>query len=106
MKQADIDQLKIEIDHIFESGANQIRVFEMVVNFIDSRNLISAQFNSSIPYYFINIEENDIKALRRIRNYFGTSDKTQLEHLAYDVLNRLLKPFNESDYINDEKINP
>lgn len=105
MKQTDLDQLKIEIDHIFESGANEIRVFEMVKNFIDNRNLISEHVNINIPYCRINVELNDITALMRIRNYFGTSDKTQLEHLAYDVLNRLLKPFNESDYINNEKIN-
>lgn len=28
-------ELKLEIDHIFESGANEIRIFEMVKNFID-----------------------------------------------------------------------
>ena len=39
------------------------------------------------------ITEDDIKALIRIRNYFGENDKTQLEHLAYDVLNRVVKPF-------------
>ena len=38
MTQQDKEQLKLEIDHIFESGANEIRIFEMVVNFIDSRN--------------------------------------------------------------------
>lgn len=37
MRQTDLDQLKIEIDHIFESGANEIRVFEMVKSFIDKR---------------------------------------------------------------------
>jgi len=38
MTQQDKEQLKLEIDHIFESGANEIRIFEMVVNFIDSRS--------------------------------------------------------------------
>jgi len=38
MTQQDKEQLKLEIDHIFESGANEIRIYEMVVNFIDSRN--------------------------------------------------------------------
>lgn len=42
------------------------------------------------------ITEDDMKALFRIRNYFGTNDKTQLEHLAYDVLDRVVKqsPYN------------
>jgi hypothetical protein len=34
----DTKELKLEIDHIFESGANEIRIFQMVKNFIDSRN--------------------------------------------------------------------
>jgi hypothetical protein len=34
-----------------------------------------------------------MQALIRIRNYFGEHDKTQLEHLAYDVLDRVVKPF-------------
>ena len=38
MTQQDKEQLKIEIDHIFESGANEIRILEMVTNFIDSRS--------------------------------------------------------------------
>ena len=33
------NQLKMEIEHIFESGANEKRVFEMVKNFINRRNL-------------------------------------------------------------------
>jgi hypothetical protein len=41
MTQQDKEQLKLEIDHIFESGANEIRIFEMVVNFIESRNGIN-----------------------------------------------------------------
>jgi hypothetical protein len=39
------------------------------------------------------ITEDDMKALIRIRNYFGENDKTQLEHLAFDVLDRVVKPF-------------
>lgn len=39
------------------------------------------------------ITEDDMKALVRIRNYFGENDKTQLEHLAYDVLDRVVNPF-------------
>ena len=39
------------------------------------------------------VTQEDTKALIRIRNYFGEHDKTQLEHLAYDVLDRVVKPF-------------
>lgn len=37
MTEKDEKQLKNEIAHIFESGANEIRVFEMVKIFINSR---------------------------------------------------------------------
>ena len=44
MTQQDKEQLKLEIDHIFESGANEIRIFGMVVNFIDRRNGVNKNF--------------------------------------------------------------
>jgi hypothetical protein len=44
MTQQDKEQLKLEIDHIFESGANELRIYEMVVNFIDSRNGVNKNF--------------------------------------------------------------
>lgn len=50
MTQQDKEQLKLEIDHIFESGANEIRIFEMVVNFIDSRNGVNKNFVLSDEY--------------------------------------------------------
>jgi len=34
-----------------------------------------------------------MEALIRIKNHFGENDKTQLEHLAYDVLCRVTKGF-------------
>ena len=37
MKQQEKDQLKLEIQHIFDSGANEIRIFEMVNRFIERR---------------------------------------------------------------------
>lgn len=37
MTEQDKEQLNIEISYIFESGANHLRIFEMVENFIDKR---------------------------------------------------------------------
>ena len=59
MTQQDKEQLKLEIDHIFESGANEIRIFEMVVNFIDSRkgvnkNFVLADVMAMLPTAMIN----------------------------------------------------
>ena len=44
----DTKELKLEIDHIFESGANEIRIFQMVKNFIDEYNEIERKFNESL----------------------------------------------------------
>lgn len=37
------------------------------------------------------ITEDDFKMLKIIRNYFGKNDVTGLEHMAYAVLDRLIK---------------
>lgn len=44
MNKNDENQLKIEIAHIFESGANEIRIFNMIENFINKRNQQNQQF--------------------------------------------------------------
>jgi hypothetical protein len=38
------EQLKLEVAHIFDSGANELRVLEMVKNFIDSRKAVNKNF--------------------------------------------------------------
>jgi len=43
MTDQDKKQLWIEIEHIFDSGANEIRVFNMVESFIEKRYLIPKQ---------------------------------------------------------------
>lgn len=35
------EQLRVEIAHIFESGANEIRIFEMVKSFIERRQQVN-----------------------------------------------------------------
>ena len=35
------EQLRVEIQHIFDSGANEVRIFEMVKSFIESRPIIT-----------------------------------------------------------------
>lgn len=39
------EQLKLEIKHIFDSGANEIRIFEMVKSFINNNKTVK-----TIPY--------------------------------------------------------
>jgi delta-aminolevulinic acid dehydratase/porphobilinogen synthase len=46
MNQVEGEQLRMEIQHIFDSGANEIRIFEMIKSFLESRsgvNELSAQ---------------------------------------------------------------
>lgn len=38
MSEIEKEQLRMEIQHIFDSGANEVRIFEMVKSFIDNRN--------------------------------------------------------------------
>ena len=38
MTDEDKQQLKTEIDYIFNTGANQIRIYDMVINFFNKRN--------------------------------------------------------------------
>ena len=39
----------------------------------------------------ITITENDFEMLKIIRGYFGKNDVTGLEHMAYAVLDRVIK---------------
>ena len=39
----------------------------------------------------IEITEQELKDLKLIRNYFGENNKTSIEHLAYAVLDGLIK---------------
>jgi len=43
MTQRDKDQLELEVQHIFDSGANEMRIMEMVERFVDNR-YISKEF--------------------------------------------------------------
>ena len=44
----------------------------------------------------VKITEVDMKALVVIRNYFGNDDRTNLDQLAYDVLDRVVSDWVQS----------
>jgi len=46
MTEQEEKDLKQEIQHIFDSGANEIRIFEMVKTFISRRNLESKKIET------------------------------------------------------------
>ena len=48
MKKQDIEQLKLEIQHIWETGPNEVRILEMVKFFIDKRNLIEERYHRNV----------------------------------------------------------
>lgn len=43
MSDIEREELKAEIQHIFDSGANEIRIFEMVKAFIENRNGVRSE---------------------------------------------------------------
>lgn len=45
----------------------------------------------------IEVTEQELKDLKLIRNYFGKHDKTQIEHLAYSELDKLVKKLQQAD---------
>ena len=83
MTQQDKEQLKLEIEHIFESGANEIRIFEMVVNFIDSRNVVNKNFvladvSGSLGFdegYAKGYSDATKEACKEIREHYHPNDR-------------------------------
>ena len=78
MTQEDKELLKKEIDYVFESGANEIRILEMVTMFFDSRSMASMKLleNTSPLYRFLwglrfaeNLEIRD-EAKKMLELYF------------------------------------
>lgn len=57
------EDLKNEIKHIFDSGANEVRVFEMVKNFINQFRSFSSCSNERAD----NLEEE----LNRLKEFVG-----------------------------------
>ena len=47
----------------------------------------------------IEITEQEIKDLKLIRYYFGENDKKPINHLAYNVIDRLVKKLQQSPVI-------
>jgi hypothetical protein len=58
MKLEDKAQLKLEIEHIFESGANEYRIYDMVLNVISKmhKNHNSLLFNNILE----NLDEREL----------------------------------------------
>lgn len=54
MDEIEEERLKVEIAHIFDSGANEMRVLEMVKRFVNSRQPVSKNSSytmlSTVPY--------------------------------------------------------
>lgn len=42
----------------------------------------------------IEITDQDLKDLKVVRTYFGANDKTMFEHMAYDILDKIVKNSN------------
>lgn len=44
----------------------------------------------------IEISEQELKDLRRVRNYFGKHDKTMFEHAAYVIVDNVVKKIQQA----------
>lgn len=53
MNEIEKEQLKMEIQHIFDSGANELRVFEMVKSFIETKNGVNRIQDVKIARQFL-----------------------------------------------------
>ena len=76
----DKTQLKLEIDHIFDSGANELRIYDMVVNFIDKRNNVKNNYS-----------QDDIKSKMIGAFKIKLDDCINDTHLTVDNTNIILK---------------
>ena len=52
---------------------------------------VNAQLNIGIVSGSVFFTTEEVKDLKRVRNYFGDHDKTLFEHWAYSYLDNILK---------------
>lgn len=78
------EQLKVEIKHIFESGANEIRIFEMVKSFINNRNHLPIN----------NVTDLLIAWKRFKKDNWWESDAIDVEALLMDEFSKIYEKIN------------
>ena len=83
------EQLRVEIQHIFDSGANEIRIFEMVKRFIESRPIITNSDRLTMRDEFAKSAINSLMTLTPLVNGYPVSSK--LAKRAYQISDAMLK---------------
>ncbi len=63
METKDLNQLKLEIEHIFDSGANEIRIEEMVIRFIERRYPTWINVKVNLPEQYKHRMSKDVLTL-------------------------------------------
>ena len=64
------EQLKLEIAHIFDSGANEMRVLEMVKNYIHTINQVDKnEFISDVTHRALLIKIEKLEADKKLLNF-------------------------------------
>lgn len=88
MTQQDKEQLKMEIDHIFESGANEMRIFEMVTKFINSKKVVNEKFSlmEKVKIFYGCNDPNGLE--KRINDWLDTN-KVNIVRVLQDAYGRL-----------------
>lgn len=74
------EELKNEIQHIFDSGANEIRIFEMVKMFIDNRSVVN-----NLPIDFVSFSLRDKIAMEVMNGELSAQNFETGEHWANEV---------------------
>ena len=77
MTKEDKEQLNIEISHIFESGANHLRIFEVVENFIDKRYKAINFTHCCTEFKTVDLDPEIANSLNEFCNKQGKKEPTK-----------------------------
>lgn len=93
------EQLKVEIQHIFDSGANEIRIFEMVKIFIENHNATSGLPIQPVSFSLLEqIAANAITGIMANPNCMPTSIAhfSAISEDAISIAKETIRQLNES----------
>lgn len=94
MTPKEVKQLRIEIDHIFDTGVNEIRIFEFVQKFIDKALNELEKKNNQLKLKIRNDENRINLALKIVRSWKELSIEKGLEIEKLKKKNDLVEHLN------------
>lgn len=98
MKTIDEDQLKLEISHIFESGANEMRILNMVKLFVERRGVLPSfepqQKELTKREYFAIMAMSNFNSSMNCQET-SKNHKQLIAEIAVDLADELIKALNK-----------